>query len=97
MRLLHSGKVRDIYEDRGDIVLVASDRLSVFDVILPTPVPDKGRILTQMAAFGAELTLIESEGTTSSRRPMCRPSSRGARCDAGSWRCCRWSASPAAT
>ncbi|GAA4701979.1 phosphoribosylaminoimidazolesuccinocarboxamide synthase [Pseudonocardia yuanmonensis] len=51
MKLLHSGKVRDIYEDRGDIVLVASDRLSVFDVILPTPVPDKGKILTALSLW----------------------------------------------
>ncbi len=40
VKLLHSGKVRDIYSDRGDIILVASDRLSVFDVILPTPTLD---------------------------------------------------------
>ncbi|MFR9804867.1 phosphoribosylaminoimidazolesuccinocarboxamide synthase [Pseudonocardia sp. RS010] len=51
MKLLHSGKVRDIYSDRGDIVLVASDRLSVFDVILPTPVPDKGKILTSLSLW----------------------------------------------
>ena len=51
MKLLHSGKVRDIYSDRGDIVLVASDRLSVFDVILPTPVPDKGAILTSLSLW----------------------------------------------
>ena len=51
MKLLHSGKVRDIYEDRGDIILVASDRLSVFDVILPTPVPDKGAILTSLSLW----------------------------------------------
>ena len=51
MKLLHSGKVRDIYSDRGDIVLVASDRLSVFDVILPTPVPDKGKILTALSLW----------------------------------------------
>ncbi|WP_181783044.1 phosphoribosylaminoimidazolesuccinocarboxamide synthase [Pseudonocardia pini] len=51
MKLLHSGKVRDIYSDRGDIVLVASDRLSVFDVVLPTPVPDKGKILTALSLW----------------------------------------------
>jgi phosphoribosylaminoimidazole-succinocarboxamide synthase len=51
VKLLHSGKVRDIYSDRGDIVLVASDRLSVFDVILPTPVPDKGKILTALSLW----------------------------------------------
>lgn len=54
MKLLHSGKVRDIYEDRGDLLLVASDRLSVFDVVLPTPVPDKGRILTALSLWWFE-------------------------------------------
>ncbi|MFF0573644.1 phosphoribosylaminoimidazolesuccinocarboxamide synthase [Streptosporangium saharense] len=54
MKLLHSGKVRDVYEDRGDIVLVASDRISVYDVILPTPIPDKGKILTQLSLWWFE-------------------------------------------
>jgi phosphoribosylaminoimidazole-succinocarboxamide synthase len=48
---LHSGKVRDLYEDRGDLILVASDRVSVYDVILPTPIPDKGAILTQLSLW----------------------------------------------
>ncbi|MCH8614452.1 phosphoribosylaminoimidazolesuccinocarboxamide synthase [Arsenicicoccus dermatophilus] len=51
MKLLHSGKVRDVYEDGEDLVLVASDRVSVYDVILPTPVPDKGAILTQLSLW----------------------------------------------
>ncbi len=51
VRLLHRGKVRDIY-DAGDMILiVATDRLSAFDVVLPTPIPDKGRILTQLSLF----------------------------------------------
>ena len=54
MRLLHSGKVRDVYEDRGDIVLVASDRVSVYDVVLPTPIPDKGRVLTRLSLWWFE-------------------------------------------
>ncbi|SDG48789.1 phosphoribosylaminoimidazolesuccinocarboxamide synthase [Pseudonocardia oroxyli] len=54
MKLLHSGKVRDVYEDRGDIILVASDRLSVYDVILPTPVPDKGAVLTALSLWWFE-------------------------------------------
>jgi phosphoribosylaminoimidazole-succinocarboxamide synthase len=41
MELLHSGKVRDVYADDPDILLVASDRVSVYDVVLPTPIPDK--------------------------------------------------------
>lgn len=51
MELLHQGKVRDVYQDGGDLVLVASDRVSVYDVILPTPVPDKGAILTQLSLW----------------------------------------------
>jgi phosphoribosylaminoimidazole-succinocarboxamide synthase len=46
------GKVRDIYAVGGDkLLLVATDRLSAYDVILPTPVPDKGRVLTQLSSF----------------------------------------------
>ena len=51
MELLHSGKVRDVYADGGDLILVASDRVSVYDVVLPTPIPDKGRILTQLSLW----------------------------------------------
>ncbi|GAB3245089.1 phosphoribosylaminoimidazolesuccinocarboxamide synthase [Kineosporia babensis] len=50
-QLLHSGKVRDVYADGDDIILVASDRVSVYDVVLPTPVPDKGKILTQLSLW----------------------------------------------
>jgi phosphoribosylaminoimidazole-succinocarboxamide synthase len=49
---LASGKVREIYAlDEERLLLVASDRISTFDVILPTPIPDKGRVLTGMSAF----------------------------------------------
>lgn len=51
MELLHSGKVRDVYADGDDLILVASDRVSVYDVVLPTPIPDKGRILTQLSLW----------------------------------------------
>lgn len=51
MELLHRGKVRDVYEDGGDVILVASDRVSVYDVILPTPIPDKGAVLTQLSLW----------------------------------------------
>ncbi len=54
MELLHSGKIRDVYRDGDDIVLVASDRVSVYDVVLPTPVPDKGKILTQLSLWWFE-------------------------------------------
>jgi len=45
------GKVRDIYDLGEHFLIVASDRLSAFDVVLPTPVPDKGKVLTQMSEF----------------------------------------------
>jgi phosphoribosylaminoimidazole-succinocarboxamide synthase len=51
MELLHSGKVREVYADGGDIILVASDRVSVYDVVLPTPIPGKGEILTQLSLW----------------------------------------------
>jgi phosphoribosylaminoimidazole-succinocarboxamide synthase len=49
--LIHSGKVRDVYLDGDDVLLVASDRVSVYDVVLPTPIPDKGKILTQLSLW----------------------------------------------
>jgi phosphoribosylaminoimidazole-succinocarboxamide synthase len=54
MKLLHSGKVRDLYADGADLIMVASDRLSVYDVVLPTAVPDKGAILTQLSLWWFE-------------------------------------------
>jgi phosphoribosylaminoimidazole-succinocarboxamide synthase len=54
MKLLHSGKVRDLYEDGLDLIMVASDRMSVYDVVLPTPIPDKGAILTQLSLWWFE-------------------------------------------
>lgn len=51
MKHLHTGKVRDLYQDGRDVLLVASDRISVFDVTLPTPIPDKGALLTQLSAW----------------------------------------------
>src|SRR6266704_3613352 len=51
MELLHSGKVREVYADGDDILLVASDRVSIYDVVLPTPIPDKGKILTQLSLW----------------------------------------------
>jgi phosphoribosylaminoimidazole-succinocarboxamide synthase len=51
VELIHSGKVRDVYADGDDLVLVASDRMSIYDVVLPTPVPGKGRILTQLSLW----------------------------------------------
>ncbi|WP_255687853.1 phosphoribosylaminoimidazolesuccinocarboxamide synthase [Actinocorallia sp. API 0066] len=54
MELLHSGKVRDVYGDGDDLILVASNRVSVYDVVLPTEIPDKGAILTQLSLWWFE-------------------------------------------
>ena len=55
-----SGKVRELYEvDADRLLLVASDRISAFDVVLPTLIPDKGRVLTGLAAFWFVLLAIE--------------------------------------
>ena len=57
LELLAQGKVRDIYavgEDR--LLLVASDRISTYDVVHPTPIPDKGKVLTGLTAFWLDRT-----------------------------------------
>ena len=54
--LLRRGKVRDVYDLGDRLLIVASDRLSAFDVVLPTAIPDKGKILTQAALFWFALT-----------------------------------------
>ena len=55
--LLGRGKVRDLYEmEGGDLLIVTTDRISAFDVIMPTPIPGKGVALTQLSAFWFDLT-----------------------------------------
>jgi phosphoribosylaminoimidazole-succinocarboxamide synthase len=56
LELIASGKVREMYELDGDLVMVASDRISAYDVVMPNPIPDKGRVLTQMSIFWFEGT-----------------------------------------
>lgn len=56
LKLLRRGKVRDVYDLGERLLIVASDRLSAFDVVLPTPIPDKGKILTTAALFWFDLT-----------------------------------------
>lgn len=51
LNLFNRGKVRDIYDLGDKLLMVASDRISAFDVILPTPIPGKGKILTELSAF----------------------------------------------
>lgn len=54
--LLTRGKVRDVYDLGDKLLIVATDRISAFDVVLPTGIPDKGLVLTQMSAFWFEMT-----------------------------------------
>jgi phosphoribosylaminoimidazole-succinocarboxamide synthase len=51
LKLHTRGKVREMYEIDDDLLMVASDRISAYDVILPDPIPDKGAVLTQMSVF----------------------------------------------
>ena len=51
LKLLRRGKVRDLYEYGDKILLIATDRISAFDVVLPTPIPMKGAVLTQLSQF----------------------------------------------
>ena len=54
--LLASGKVREIYDLGDELLIVASDRISTYDVVHPTPIPDKGSVLTGLSAFWFERT-----------------------------------------
>jgi phosphoribosylaminoimidazole-succinocarboxamide synthase len=55
LNLIKRGKVRDIYDLGDDLLMVASDRISAFDVVMPNPIPDKGKILTQISLFWFEI------------------------------------------
>src|SRR4029078_1196654 len=50
------GKVRDVYDLDFQLLMIATDRISAFDVVLPTPIPEKGRVLNQLSAFWFENT-----------------------------------------
>jgi phosphoribosylaminoimidazole-succinocarboxamide synthase len=56
LKLVARGKVRDIYEDGGRLLMIATDRLSAFDVVLPDPIPSKGAVLTALSTFWFGLT-----------------------------------------
>jgi phosphoribosylaminoimidazole-succinocarboxamide synthase len=56
LNLLSSGKVREIYEWESDLLMVASDRISTYDVVMPNPIPDKGKVLNRMSIFWFGLT-----------------------------------------
>lgn len=55
-KLVRRGKVRDLYEAGENLVMVATDRISAFDVVMPNGIPDKGRVLTQISKFWFEKT-----------------------------------------
>jgi phosphoribosylaminoimidazole-succinocarboxamide synthase len=60
LNLIASGKVREIYECSGEtLLIVASDRVSTYDVVHPTPIPDKGKVLTGLSVFWLERALAE--------------------------------------
>jgi phosphoribosylaminoimidazole-succinocarboxamide synthase len=56
LKLHSSGKVREMYDLGDELLMVASDRISAYDVVMPDPIPDKGRVLTQMSVFWFETT-----------------------------------------
>jgi phosphoribosylaminoimidazole-succinocarboxamide synthase len=68
---IYSGKVRDLYADGDHRILVASDRVSIYDVVLPTPIPDKGKILTQLSLwwFGQLADIAPNHVTSASDVP----------------------------
>ncbi|GAA0476734.1 phosphoribosylaminoimidazolesuccinocarboxamide synthase [Streptomyces sp. NPDC046215] len=72
---LHTGKVRDLYQDAdGRLVMVASDRMSAYDWVLPTEIPDKGRVLTQLSLWWFErLTDLVPHHVISSELPAGAP------------------------
>ncbi len=81
MELMHSGKVRDLYADGDDVIMVASDRVSVYDVVLPTPIPGKGTVLTQLSLwwFG-QLTGVIANHVISGDDVPARWAGRAIRC-----------------
>jgi phosphoribosylaminoimidazole-succinocarboxamide synthase len=78
LKLLKRGKVRDIYDLGPHILMVATDRISAFDVIMPDPIPDKGKILTQISLFWFEqmIPLIDNHvitGNVDDYPEVCKP------------------------
>ena len=78
LKLLKRGKVRDVYDLGEHLLMVTSDRISAFDVVMPNPVPDKGRILTQISLFWFDIMqpLIENHVVASDVKQypeICRP------------------------
>ena len=96
---LHTGKVRDLYQNEaGDLVMVASDRISAYDWVLPTEIPDKGRVLTQLSLwwFDQLADLVPNHVLGTEVPAVHPPTGRAGRWSAGRCGWCRWSAWPAA-
>ena len=73
--LIHRGKVRDVFALSGNrLLMVATDRLSAFDVVLPDPIPGKGEMLTQISNFwfGKTAHIMPNHLRRRSRRRCCR-------------------------
>lgn len=78
---LHTGKVRDLYRNEaGDLVMVASDRISAYDWVLPTEIPDKGRVLTRLSLwwFDQLADLVPNHVISTELPPGARPTGPGA-------------------
>ena len=78
LNLLKKGKVRDIYDLGEHLLMVATDRISAFDVVMPNPIPDKGKILTQISLFWFDVmaSLVENHVVSSNvdeYPESCRP------------------------
>jgi phosphoribosylaminoimidazole-succinocarboxamide synthase len=83
------GKVRDIYDLGEQLLLVSTDRISAFDWVLPTPIPDKGRVLTQIAAFWFDLLSEPNHLITTDVQKMELPPGADRRMLAGRSTLCR--------
>jgi len=83
------GKVRDIYELGDRLLLVSTDRISAFDCVLPTAIPDKGRVLTQIAAFWFEVLGEPNHLITTDVEQMDLPAAADRRLLAGRSTLCR--------
>jgi len=67
------GKVRDVYDLGDHLVIVATDRISAFDWVMPTPIPDKGRILTQLSVFWFNLLNVPNHVISTDLNDMGKP------------------------
>ena len=101
--LIARGKVRELYELDGDLLMVASDRISTYDVVHPTPIPDKGKVLTGLSALWFDLTkdivanhvISSTDGVPDEHRGRALRAQEAARCCPSSASCAATSPAPA--